>query len=90
MPDEKKDVGATARFVWIAERGCYSDMCVTGVYDTAEAAKADNKHRGENWKLEQPDSDEPTWSNGLGWSELVVVYRVPIQTAETLKLPVAN
>ena len=66
--------------VWVAEKGCYEDRFLQGLYESAAAAMAANPipvdpdprdvHRPGGWQ----EADDGTWSNGLDWDEAVWIY----------------
>lgn len=53
--------------VYVAMRGCYSDTCFAGVFDSLERALA--AFPGDSWK----HSREFGWSNELDWSDFVTI-----------------
>lgn len=64
------------QIVWVAEKGCYSDRFVTGVYVSAEAGMAHNHRSGEHWVPDTSIDINPTpmWDNGLDWDSAVSLY----------------
>ena len=70
--------------IWIAEKGCYEDRYVEGVYASLEGAKAANPIR-EDARL--VDRKKPIgWSgegdgihtNGCDWEDRVTIYALTL------------
>jgi len=77
----------TPRYVYVVIYGCYEEREVTGIYDSPEAAMADNPvpvrplrrlERDGGWKLNPYAECE--WSNGLDWNDRASITRFELKT----------
>ena len=67
--------------VWIAEKGCYSDRGIAGVYATAEIAMKHLDRPGSNWRYETwgwEGREWSQWTNGLDWDDLVDITEAEV------------
>lgn len=71
-----------AEYVWVAEKGSYSDRGIAGVWRDAEKAKEALHLDDEDWTFSEYDEGGfhfEEWHNGLSWDDAVRIVKTEIQ-----------
>lgn len=78
--------------VYVAQRGCYDDMYIAGVFDSPERAMGampGKKWRKTSW-ADHPHYNEHshvTWENELDWDDAVMIYEIELTAEGPVRQP---